>query len=186
MHSEGLFRSARCSTISVHEYDRQTVAAECVSQRTSVGLRLPQQDGRCGLPTMTFCRSIAIRAVVVSSFVSGIVFSSGCYFFCRQAHDDLARLKEGFPFLFIQLPGWPPPATPASHPWRFRMAVPLAVERDIHLAAICRMRFAFDEAHFLKCRNGGSHRLWFDTFRRAIAISAVVAGPSLARRAYDE
>jgi hypothetical protein len=27
-----------------------------------------------GLPTMTFCRSITIRAVVVSSFVSGIVF----------------------------------------------------------------------------------------------------------------
>jgi hypothetical protein len=34
MHSESLFRSARCSTISVHEYDRQTVAAECVSQHS--------------------------------------------------------------------------------------------------------------------------------------------------------
>ena len=32
MHSETLFRSARCSTISVHEYDRQTVATECVRQ----------------------------------------------------------------------------------------------------------------------------------------------------------
>jgi hypothetical protein len=36
---------------------------------------------------------------------------------------------------------------------------------DIHLAAVGRMRLALDHAHFLKRRDGGSHRLRFHAFR---------------------
>ena len=38
-------------------------------------------------------------------------------------------------------------------------------ELDIHLAAVGGMRLALDQAHFLKRRDGGSHRLRFHAFR---------------------
>ena len=100
MHSESLFRSARCSTVSVHEYDRQTVAAECVSQHSRLenGSLPNRMDG--GQTKHYFLhhtgQSQSGRAVVVSGVLWVALFFLRLLFFC-QAHDDLARPEEGFP-----------------------------------------------------------------------------------------
>ena len=140
MHSESPFRSARCSPISVHEVRPSRRWRRNASANTAAWLTTSPTGWTVGKPSIIFCRSITIRAVVVSSFVSGIVFSPVVIFSARRM-SDLARFEERFPFLFIQLcNGLRQPCT-ALHPWPLPHGGSLAVSaRYSPGGRICRMQ----------------------------------------------